>query len=253
MNRLADAHAVIRRYSTTWYEPVVALPPRLNEAASCAYLLMRGIDEIEDHPQLDAGAKAALLRQVARILQTRYVPHDFRAAFDGRESVLPDVTLRLAEWVFLAPPDIAPRVVDTFSTMAARMADWVERDWRIRAARDLDEYTYAVAGTLVLLLSDLWSWFDGTRSDRTCGIAYGRALQAANILADRREDATRGVDFWPHDWTLAHMLDYVDAEFAGANRYVDMLPPASPARAFCEAPLRRARAAVERLHAPAPA
>lgn len=138
MSMLSDAHDMIRTYSKTWYLPVVGLPPRLNEAASCAYLCMRGIDEIEDHPQMPAADKVLLLRRVSDILQTRFSRHDFHTAFRGYETLLPAVSLRLGEWVLLAPPQIAPRVLDTFSVMAARMADWVERDFRIRTEQDLD-------------------------------------------------------------------------------------------------------------------
>ncbi|MFE2729011.1 squalene/phytoene synthase family protein [Kitasatospora sp. NPDC059327] len=242
MTALDDAHAMLRTYSTTWYEPVMAMPPGLNEATSCAYLLMRGIDEIEDHPALDGLTKARLLERVAGIWQSRYTAADFTAAFRGHEATLPEVTLRLAQWSALAPPQIGPRVVETFIAMAERMADWARHDFTVRTQADLDRYTYAVSGTLVLLLSDLWAWHDGTRADRTHAIGYGRALQAANILIDRDEDTGRGVDFWPHTWQADDMTRYVGTELALADAYLAALPP-GPARTFCAEPLNRAHLA----------
>lgn len=250
MSDLHEAHAVIRRYSKTWYDPIVSMPPRLNEATSCAYLCMRGIDEIEDHPRLDASTKAQLLRRVGHTWQTRFTDADFDAALEPGGLVLPDVSMRLGEWSRLAPADIAPRVLETFAVMAERMADWVERGWRIQTRRDLDEYTYAVAGTLVLLLSDLWSWFDHTDTNRTHAIGYGRALQTANILIDRVDDRERGVDFWPNGWRIPEMRAYVEGELVLGDAYVAMLPAGGPARAFCEQPLERARDAVARLDEP---
>lgn len=236
---LQEAHAVIQRFSTTWYGPVTHMPRRLNEATSCAYLLMRGIDEIEDHPTLPASTKARLLRGVSSRLQTRCRGDEFAALFAPHEPELPDVTLRIGEWATLAPKDIAPRVQETFATMAERMADWALADWGIHSEADLDRYTYAVAGTLVLLLSDLWTWYDGTPADRTLGIGYGRALQAVNILKDKSEDLGRGVDFWPDGWTRAHLMAYAQRELQLADAYVAALG-SGPAYDFCAGPLAAA-------------
>lgn len=181
---LSEAHAVVRSYSTTWYEPVLSMPPGLNEATTSAYLCMRGIDEIEDHPTLDASSKATLLRGVSRLLQGRFTAGDFVALLHSR-SELPEVTQRLGEWAKLAPAAIAPRVLETFAAMAERMAEWVEAGFAVHTEADLNRYTYTVSGTLVLMLSDLWAWHDGTRTNRTYGVGYGRALQAVNILIDR--------------------------------------------------------------------
>jgi farnesyl-diphosphate farnesyltransferase len=241
---------VIRAYSTTWYDPVVAMPPRLNEALSAAYLCMRAIDEIEDHPHLDGETKGAVLNGVSRILQTRFAQGDFDTAFADHREALPEVTQRLGEWAALAPPEIAPRVLETFSTMAERMATWAKCGWRIREKRDLDRYTYAVAGTLVLMLSDLWAWYDGTSTNRTDGVGYGRALQAVNIIIDRVEDTKRCVDFWPNGWGLADMVRYARQELARADAYVAELPT-GPARTFCDVPLRNAHRAIDRACAAA--
>ncbi|QIS23496.1 squalene/phytoene synthase family protein [Nocardia terpenica] len=238
MSLLAEGHAMVRTYSTTWYEPITSMPPGLDEATTCAYLCMRAIDEIEDHPDLNGEAKASLLEVASRLLQTRFTQADFVAAYRDHTAVLPEVSLRIAEWTTLAPPEIAPRVLETFAAMAERMADWARDGFTIATERDLDRYTYAVSGTLVLMLSDLWAWHDGTRTHRAHGIGYGRALQSANILIDRTTDTTRGVDFWPNGWHTDDMLRYVHTELALAERYVLALPD-GPARRFCEPALRR--------------
>lgn len=243
MSLLCDAHDMIRAYSTTWYEPVVSMPPGLKEATTCAYLCMRGIDEIEDHPVLDGSTKARLLEGVAQIWQTRYTQADFSSVFREHAAVLPEVSLRLGEWSVLAAPEIGPRVLETFAAMAERMADWARADFTIHTENDLNRYTYAVSGTLVLMLSDLWAWHDNTRTNRTYGIAYGRALQSANILVDQATDASRGVDFWPDGWQADDMLRYVRTELIPATAYVDALPP-GPARTFCAEPLTRCRHAL---------
>lgn len=239
MTALTDAHKVIRQYSTTWYEPVTRMPPRLNEATSCAYLVMRAIDEIEDHPTLPIETKVVLLREVSGGLQMRFRGADFDALLAPHADTLPEVTMRLGEWATLAPRDIAPRVLETFATMAERMADWALAGWSIHSESDLDRYTYAVSGTLVLLLSDLWTWYDGTPADRTHGIGYGRGLQAVNILKDKSEDLGRGVDFWPDGWTRGHLVAYARRELQAADAYVASLGH-GPAQEFCAGPLAAA-------------
>ena len=61
----------------------------------------------------------------------------------------------------LAPMTIAPRIWEATSTMADRMAYWAEIGWRIETEGHLNQYTFSVAGSVGLLLSDLWSWHDG--------------------------------------------------------------------------------------------
>lgn len=248
MATLADAHSVIHRFSTTWYDPVSRLPTRLNEATSCAYLLMRGIDEIEDHPTLPVETKAHLLRGVSSRFQTRCRSADFEVLFAPYKQTLPDVTLRIGEWTTLAPKSIAPRVQETFATMAERMADWALVNWHIHTEADLDRYTYAVAGTLVLLLSDLWTWYDGTPADRTLGIGYGRALQAVNIFKDKSDDIGRGVDFWPDGWTQRHLVAYALREMQTADAYLTTLG-SGPAYDFCAGPLAAAWQVLNRSRA----
>jgi farnesyl-diphosphate farnesyltransferase len=243
---LDEALEVVREYSTTWYEPMLRMPPRLDEATACAYLMMRGIDEIEDHPRLDGATKARLLQGVAHLLQTRFTLGDLREVFRGQGGTLPQVSLRLGEWVTLAPAEIAPRIWDTFAAMAERMADWTSSGFAVHSESDLDRYTYAVGSTLVLLLSDLWAWHDGTHTNRTHAVGYGRALQAINILVDRSTDLDRGVDFWPDGWGTAQMTAYARRQLSDADAYVEALPE-GPARTGCQPPLERAHHALAQV------
>ncbi|WP_394825631.1 squalene/phytoene synthase family protein [Pendulispora albinea] len=245
MKLLDEAQKVVCAYSRTWYEPITSMPRGLSEATTAAYLCMRGIDEIEDHPFLDGKTKAHLLRQVAATFQGRFSVADFGLQFHTYARHLPDVTLRLGEWTRLAPSDIAPRVLETFATLAERMAWWAEADFYVQSEQDLNRYTYTVAGTLALLLCDLWAWHDGTRSNRTLGVGYGRALQSINILIDRHEGTGRGENVWPEGWQTGEMLAYARRELHLADAYLAGLP-AGPARTFCQTPLARAHRSLAR-------
>ncbi|MFD0069253.1 squalene/phytoene synthase family protein [Streptomyces sp. NPDC059944] len=244
--QLEQAHAVARAHSTTWYDPIKSMPPRLNEACTGTYLMLRAIDEIEDHPTLPTAERVTLLRNVSVALQTQVDARHFATLMADHREALPDVTLSLLKWAALIPSDVAPRVCEAIATMADRMADWVLKEFRIESREDLDRYTYAVGSATVLIFSDLWSWYDGAPSHRTHGISFGRFLQAVNILVDRDEDADRGVDFLPAGWEARQMIDYAHDQEGGAAAYVNTLNP-GPAHDFFSGPLLRAKEALRKI------
>lgn len=204
---------VLEETSRTFYLPVIRLPAGLQETVASAYLCMRALDEIEDHPRLDNSSKINLLRRISLILQSQTSVEDcsrseLSSFFQDYHGLLPEVTLRLGEWACHAPGTIAPRIWDTTASMADRMAQWVGRNWKINSQSDLDGYTFSVAGAVGLLLCDIWAWFDGSQIDRTCALRFGRGLQAVNILRNRTEDLARNVDFFPAGWDQEQMFSY---------------------------------------------
>jgi farnesyl-diphosphate farnesyltransferase len=242
----------LKETSRTFFIPISHLPPRLQEAVASAYLCMRAIDEIEDHPTLDKPGKMRCLRTISQQLQAQtsvatFALNDFSTTYKHtQENKLPEVTLRIGEWACLAPETIAPRIWDATATMAERMANWVANGWKIRTESDLDRYTFAVAGAIVLLLCDIWAWFDGTQMNRTHAIHFGRGLQAVNILRNRVEDLARGVDFFPVGWTQEHLRQYAIRNLSLADAYARSLPP-GPFVYFIQTPLALAYGTLDAL------
>ncbi len=246
MSMQDEALTVLRETSRTFSIPISRLPGQLHEAVMSGYLCMRAIDQVEDHPTLDNHSKAILLRSISRILQSDFSTASFRSVFREHRAVLEDVTLRIGDWALLAPRAIAPRVWESTATMAERMAGWAENSWRIVSEMDLDRYTFGVAGSVGLLLSDLWSWHDGTQTSRAEAVGFGRGLQAVNILRNRRDDLGRGVDFFPAGWRDEHMFAYAYRQLALADAYTGALP-AGPVCEFCAIPLALAHATLTTL------
>ncbi|MBD2628765.1 squalene/phytoene synthase family protein [Trichormus variabilis] len=249
MDLRGDALQILKETSRTFYIPISILPSGLQEAVASAYLCMRAIDEIEDHPELDNATKSHLLRNISLTLQAGVdgFPVDaFSAAFSGYENSLAEVSLRVREWSILAPESIAPRIWDATAAMADRMAYWAEKNWTIETESDLDRYTFGVAGAVGLLLSDLWSWYDGTQTNRTQAIGFGRGLQAVNILRNNTEDLTRGVDFFPDGWNNDNLQEYARRNLLLADAYTNSLP-AGPALQFCQIPLALAHGTLDAL------
>jgi farnesyl-diphosphate farnesyltransferase len=248
MNLRDSALTVLRETSRTFYIPISRLPLQLQEAVASAYLCMRAIDEVEDNSELDNKTKAKILREISLKFQSaseNSTIEDFSSQlFDLH--LLPEVTSRIGEWALLAPASIAPRIWDATAAMADRMAYWAENQWQIQTESDLNCYTFSVAGAVGLLLSDLWAWYDGTCSDRSCAIGFGRGLQAVNIIRNRAEDRIRGVDFFPDGWSDEQMYAYARHNLELAKRYTDALS-AGPALEFCKIPLALAYATLNVL------
>jgi len=241
---------VLEDTSRTFYIPIVRLPDDLQETIASAYLCMRAVDEIEDHEELNRTRKAKLLRETSQVLQSQTsiasFDHDALAELFNRYEKLPEVTIRLGEWACHSPEAIAPRIWDTTSAMADRMAYWVDRNWDIKTQSDLDSYTYSVAGAVGLLVCDIWAWYDGSQIDRVYAIQFGRGLQSVNILRNRTEDLKREVDFFPSGWQETDMFtyawDYLDKAKAAAETM-----PADPFRYFVEIPILLADATLNAL------
>jgi farnesyl-diphosphate farnesyltransferase len=236
-----DILDTLKETSRTFFIPISRLPHGLQEAVASAYLCMRAIDEIEDHPHLDKLSKIGHLATIGQLLQAQtsvatFALDDFSAVMRAQQGVLPEVTMRIGEWACLAPEAIAPRIWDATATMAERMAHWVADDWKIQTKADLDRYTFGVAGAVGLLLCDLWAWYDGVQMNRMHAIQFGRGLQAVNMLRNRDEDLARNVDYFPAGWTQEHMQEYAYYNLLQAEAYTRTLPP-GPVAYFIKIPL----------------
>ena len=208
MDLRREALEILKETSRTFYIPISRLPSGLQEAVASAYLCMRAIDEIEDHPDLDNHTKAELLQTISFSLQAMvdgFAVNDLSVALSRHPSPLPEVTIRIGEWALLGSEAIAPRIWDATAAMADRMA------------------------------------YDGTSTNRTHAIGFGRGLQVVNILRNRREDLTRGVDFFPDGWGKEDMQMYARRNLSLADAYTKALP-SGPALDFCQIPLTLAYA-----------
>jgi farnesyl-diphosphate farnesyltransferase len=249
MDLRGDALQILKETSRTFYIPISILPSGLQEAVASAYLCMRAIDQIEDDPILDNQTKKRLLQNISLVLQAGvdgFSLDAFSVEFKGYENSLQEVSLRIREWSILAPESIAPRIWDATAAMADRMAYWADKNWQIETEADLDRYTFGVAGAVGLLLSDLWNWYDGTESNRTQAIGFGRGLQAVNILRNNSEDLTRGVNFFPVGWNNDNLQEYARRNLILADAYTKSLPK-GPALQFCQIPLALAHGTLDAL------
>lgn len=227
-NRLAsgamlhkEAMHMLKETSRTFYIPISLLGSTLKKTVGSAYLCMRAIDEIEDHEKIDSEVKQHLLRSTSQLLKDGFDEAAYQKLVQPYESLLPEVSLRLGDWISVCPTGIVDKVKESTSVMASGMADWAMKDWQIKTKNDLDDYTYYVAGLVGVMLSDIWKWHDNTETDSELAIAYGRGLQAVNILRNQDEDFTeRGVRFIPEGWDRDDMFRYATENLEAAEHYI---------------------------------
>jgi farnesyl-diphosphate farnesyltransferase len=240
---LNQAMSVLKETSRTFYIPISRMNPVIKEAVASAYLCMRALDEIEDHPRLPKQLKVELLSEISLAFHSNQDVHHLRKLLAGCPMDLPGVTIGLPDWFGICPDHAKGIVAPYTAKMAELMAGWAAVQWRIHTENDLDRYTYSVAGLVGEMLSELWLWYDGTHSDRSKAVAFGRGLQAVNIIRNRGDDRCRGVDFFPDGWKNEDMIRYARKNLKIADEYVSELRQ-GPALEFCRIPLALAHATV---------
>ena len=242
-----EAMHMLKSTSRTFYVPISLLKSTLRKTVGSAYLCMRAVDEIEDHETLDAKTKEHLLRSTSDLLAGDFNDLAYRELLQPYETLLPEVTLRLGDWITVCPGGIVGKVKESTSVMASGMADWVKKDWHIKTKDDLNDYTYYVAGLVGVMLSDIWNWYDHTETNRELAIGYGRGLQAVNILRNQEEDyAERSVSFFPEDWSRDDMFQFAQDNLDKADEYMKDIKNRN-ILLFCKIPLALAKKTLEAM------
>ncbi|MGE0973648.1 squalene/phytoene synthase family protein [Staphylococcus cohnii] len=232
-----DAMRVLKETSRTFYIPITFLEKELKHSVACAYLVMRAIDEIEDHEEINNDLKYSLLMQISELLNMPFDSEKYLKIISPVKDKLPEVSVRLEDWLAACPEHTRAIVRESSSEMAYGMAKWAKANWRIKSREDLDDYTYYVAGLVGVMLSKLWDVCANVKTDRDLAIGYGRGLQAVNILRNEEEDLEeRDVSFVPDDWTREDLFAYAEENLAKADEYMKAINKRT-ILLFCRLPL----------------
>lgn len=243
---LKDAKKVLAQTSRTFIIPISHLGPGLQEAVISGYLSMRAIDEIEDHETLPKEDKILLLQSISSLLKKNYTDENFISLFEPYKKDLPEVSLRITDWIKLAPSKTVEMVCRYTSIMAHGMAEWAIKNWKIQNKEDLDDYTYYVAGLVGIMLSDLWTLYGESDVSKDQSVAFGRGLQLVNIISNRSEDSERGVNFHPPGWSFDEMLEYARQNLQIAESYTSRIK-LDPIYNFCKIPLALANGTLDAI------
>ncbi len=232
-----DAMRVLKETSRTFYIPITFLKADLKYSVASAYLVLRAIDEIEDHESIQNTTKFDLLMQLSELFKRPFTQEEYCDIIAPVKEQLPEVSIRLVNWIQACPEGSRSLMMETASEMAFGMAKWAKENWQVHTKEDLDDYTYYVAGCVGVYLSKLWNWSYGQETNEELAIEFGRGLQIVNILRNQKEDKEeRGVSFVPDDWSRDQLFAYADENLAQADAYIETLNEKSTIL-FCRLPL----------------
>lgn len=269
--------------SRTFALNIRILPRELEETVRLAYLFMRIADTIEDDRAMPPSERKKLLDLFVACFHPRGSDPDLVAEFlaelppSWKTETHPDLFLVAhADLVFQVFAGVRPAhraaVEERVREMCGGMVHYaVQREqdgwFRLGTRQELLDYCYFVAGTVGLMLTDLFcAGMAASRKERlrANSVAFGLALQLVNIARDIPADGTRRTVFVPEEMCRARgisperlwepdvggnasavLLDLIrlaDREIRLAQQYVRALPlSAWRLRLFCLWPLLMAQ------------
>ncbi|KAK9251390.1 isoprenoid synthase domain-containing protein [Lipomyces tetrasporus] len=201
------------------------LDPELREAVMLFYLILRGLDTVEDDMTIPNRVKLPILRTFYENLTKE--GWTFKDSREKDKAVLEEFDKIIYEFSLLKP-EYREIIINITKTMGNGMADYCEdEDFNKRGVdtvNDYDLYCHYVAGILGEGLTRL-SVSGGSADPRLLESPHlhnsmGLFLQKTNIIRDFHEDLLDNRKFWPKEiWSkyADSMEDFITPEYAEAG------------------------------------
>ena len=265
----AFAGFALDKVSRTFALNIRVLPEPLRDQVLHAYLYCRMADTIEDDAALPASEKERLLEAFSAVFDPSLSPAEAEPRFAAFPALLPPEWrapfLAEGDWerLLLAYAPVALRAFPEFPAparaaiarcvreMCAGMADFAKRTESrkaegralIETLEELDAYCYYVAGTVGVMLCDLFVAHaripeaTAARMRALC-VSFGLGLQLTNILKDVGDDRERGVSWLPPGVSTAGLFLKARGHLDEALEYSILIPRRQRRlRLFCLWPL----------------
>jgi farnesyl-diphosphate farnesyltransferase len=213
---------ILPHVSRTFALTIPQLPLGLRTAVTCAYLLCRIADTIEDEPALSPPETLAFLQRFSAVLVGQGDPARLAREIEGRLSDRTLATERdlvsnmervLGVMRRLNEPQRAAiqRCVELMCQGMPRFQFSASLKGLARSS-DLDDYCYYVAGVVGEMLTDLFCDYSPEIARHRPALSaiaasFAQGLQMTNILKDVWEDRGRGVCWLPQDVFTRHGVD----------------------------------------------
>ena len=195
---LTFCYAALNKVSRSFAAVIQQLPRELRDPVCLFYLVLRGLDSVEDDATYPDALKIPLLQE----FHTKNWLSDWKLQGVGDSA---DYRTLLANYdrvarSFQALDRPSQSVIDDIcKQMGEGMAEFVNRP--IESMEDFDRYCYYVAGLVGIGLSELFTCAgieDDTLKNRPdLSISMGLFLQKTNIIRDYHEDLFLDRVFWP--------------------------------------------------------
>jgi farnesyl-diphosphate farnesyltransferase len=213
---------ILPHVSRTFALTIPQLPLGLRTAVTCAYLLCRIADTIEDEPALSPPETLAFLQRFSAVLVGQGDPARLARDIEGRLSDRTLATERdlvsnmervLGVMGRLNEPQRAAiqRCVELMCHGMPRFQFSASLKGLARSS-DLDDYCYYVAGVVGEMLTDLFCDYSPEIARHRPALSaiaasFAQGLQMTNILKDVWEDRGRGACWLPQDVFTRHGVD----------------------------------------------
>lgn len=193
-------YAVLNKVSRSFAMVIQQLPQQLKDAVCIFYLVLRGLDSVEDDMTYDLAPKLQLLRTFHEKLdepgwniENVGDSADYRILLAHFEKVI-----RVYQAL---EPAYRPAIKDICDRMGNGMADFAEKKVTTLAGYNL--YCHYVAGLVGHGLSDLFSASGledpNLKNEHKISNSMGLLLQKTNIIRDYLEDLDSGRTWWPDE------------------------------------------------------
>ncbi|RUS23637.1 farnesyl-diphosphate farnesyltransferase [Jimgerdemannia flammicorona] len=201
---------------------IAELDDELRDAVCLFYLILRGLDTIEDDMTLPLPRKTELLRSFHKIIYQRGWNFDENGPNEKDRVLLVDYQVVIDEFLALKPA-FQTVIADIAHKMGDGMADYANGEHRVNTAiekiSDFDLYCHYVAGLVGYGLSDLFA-VSGLESaevanSKKISNSMGQFLQKTNIIRDYLEDLVDGRQFWPREIWANYVEDFADLSKPG--------------------------------------
>jgi farnesyl-diphosphate farnesyltransferase len=213
---------ILPHVSRTFALTIPQLPQGLRSAVTCAYLLCRIADTIEDEPALSPPETLAFLQRFSAVLAGQGEPARLAQEIESRLSNRTLATERdlvsnmervIRVMGRLNEPQRAAirRCVELMCSGMPRF-QFTASLRGLAQSSDLDDYCYYVAGVVGEMLTDLFCDYSPEIARHRPALAalaasFAQGLQMTNILKDVWEDRSRGACWLPQDVFARHGVD----------------------------------------------
>lgn len=214
----------LNRVSRSFAVVIQQLPPDLEDAICVFYLVLRGLDSVEDDMKLSLAEKQQKLVMFHLRLNDE-LDYPGIGDTDDYRSLMAQFHQVSAFYAQLSPAYQAV-IKDICQRMGEGMTEFTVR--KVETMRDYDEYCHYVAGLVGWGLSKLFAASGYEQKDLMQHLdlanSMGLFLQKTNITRDYIEDLEEGRLFWPKEIWGKQVTDFgFFAQYPTSSQSIDAL------------------------------